>query len=91
MKLVTKQSEFKSRIDKIVQLQLSVGSEAFIAYFNKSTIVEGEEFGEIFDSGSPLMIPITEIEEALDTIFAKALELRAKQIEGPTEVVHTPN
>jgi hypothetical protein len=91
MKLITKQTEVKSRVDEIVQLQLSVGSEALIVYFNVSTMVQGEPFGETFDSGAPLMVPITEIEEALRSIYAKALELRAQQIEGTTELVHVPN
>jgi hypothetical protein len=68
-----------------------MGSTHLSVYFNISNKIGEEEFGEVFDGGNPEAIPICEIEEALDSIFAKALELRAKTIEGPTEVVQSPN
>jgi hypothetical protein len=91
MKLVTEQSNVRSRVDTIIRIQYDTGSSHLIVYFNIADKVGDEEFGERFDSASPVAVATPEIQEALNTIYEKALELRAKQIEGPTEVVHTPN
>ncbi|MEG3875785.1 hypothetical protein QT972_00175 [Microcoleus sp. herbarium7] len=89
--LVTQQTKVKFRIDRPIQIQLSVGSDALILHFNVSTLVEEEEFGEYFDSDSPLMIPVSEIENELESIFNKALQMRSEQIEGKTIVNTTPD
>lgn len=90
-KLITPETETKSRIDKITRLQLDVGSEALIVFFNISTQIENEEFGESFDNGNPVAIPVSQVQKELQSIFEKALELRSQQIEGDSSVAIAPD
>ncbi len=92
MQLFTKESETKSRIDEPAQMQISVGSDALIVYFNVSREISGDVVGKALDNGMPLMIPVDLIFDALQTIYQKALELRAIQIAaGDTFVKIKPN
>lgn len=91
MKLKTQQAEIKSRIDRISRMQYDAGSESFIVFFNVSTAIGDEEFGEYFDNAIPVSIPISEIKEALDFFSQKAFEFRAKQIEGKSTTVQHPD
>jgi hypothetical protein len=90
-KLETKVSDTRARIDRVIRLQYDVGSTHLSVYFNVSDKVGDEEFGERFDGGTPETIAIDEIQEALNTIFAKGLELRVKRIEAPSKIITTPN
>lgn len=81
MKLITKESESRSRIDELAQVQHSVGSGSFIVYFYVSKEIAGETLDKSLDTGLPLMIPVELISEALDIIYQKALELRAVQLD----------
>lgn len=91
MELVTKQTEIKSRIDRIVRLQSDVGFAGLTFFFNVSSQVGDEEFGEYFDTVTPLTIPISEIEVELAAIFKKALQIRAEQIEGISAIKTLPD
>lgn len=81
MELITKESETKSRTDKIAQIQHSIGSDSLVIYFNISREISGEKLDENLDSGMPLMVPVELIAEPLQLIYQKALELRANQLE----------
>lgn len=91
MKLVTKQTDIKSRIDRIVRLQYDATSDELAIYFNTSTLVDGEELGETFDASNPLLIPVSQVEDFLNSIFNKALELRSEQIEGNSTIKTAPD
>jgi len=81
MKLITKQTETKSRIDQLVNLEYSVGSNNITCYFKTFTKIGDEEFGETFDQMNPVTIPILEVKEALDIIANKALTKRSQQLQ----------
>lgn len=84
MKLITKQSETKSRIDQLVNLEYSVGSNNITCYFKTATKIGDEEFGETFDQMNPVAIPILEIKEALDIIITEAFNNRSRQLQSST-------
>lgn len=93
MELLTQQTNKLTRVDRIIRIQLDIGSDALVAYFNKLSKIDDEEFGEQFDSVNPVTIPIQEISQELKTIFSKAIQYRALQLAGTGEaaVVYRPD
>ena len=78
MKLRTQLTSAKVQIDEISRLEYKDGS--ITVYFYKSLEIGGEEINEALDVANPLKLDIAEIQDALDTIFAAALQARAKQL-----------
>lgn len=84
------------RVDTPIQLTFSVGSDTLNIHFNvqKSLVSQREDISDIspqFDMANPVHIPIADIQDELNSIFAKALELRSQQIEGTTTVKTAPD
>ena len=91
MELLTPQEDGSTRVDKPIELRLSVGSDGMVAFFNTSTRFGDKDYGETYDGMNPVVIPIAQVKEELDSIFKKILGLRAEQIEGATTAKTAPD
>lgn len=81
--IITPVTSQKSRIDSLVSLSFTVGLESLLCYFKVAYKIEGEEpFGENFDSETPVILNISEIQKELNSIIEKVLGSRSQGLKN---------